>query len=498
MFGLCEEWSLLMCSCRESGTISELVIQAKDEPVTDIAPEGPEVHEAPEATSTESENVAMSSADATPETINLTEAFADDAGATSESRIADGAPADYSDTAQGAPVADATPVDSTDNQSATEPPTSDWVTQPEFAGQQIPQSTANQPSRVVRMAVIAGVVSGLVSGIGGYTVASYNSWSPRGAISLPDATQNSSVRASNSIAGLAKAVLPTVVSIEVTSQQGSGTGSGFVIRSSATESFILTNNHVATGAGANATITVQFQDQSQNKATIVGTDPSYDLAVLKVARGGLPVAQLGDSSNVVVGDLTIAIGSPLGLSGTVTSGIVSALDRPVTAGGQGVASFINAIQTDAAINPGNSGGPLINAQGQVIGVNSAIATLGNSGFGSESGSIGLGFSIPMNQARRVAQEIMSTGSSSHPVIGAELDVNYNGVGARIAGIVPGGPASKTALKIGDVITAIDGQQVKDGAELIVRIRAHMAGDVVTLSRKTGGDVRVTLKSQLTK
>jgi len=459
MFGLCEECSLRMCSCRESGTISELVNQAKDEPVTDIAPEGPdsegpEVHEALEVTSTESENVAVSPTDAA--------------------------------------------VDSTGHYLPAESPVSDRANEWDFTGQPNSESAATQSSRVVRMAVIAGVVSGLISGVGGYTVASYNSWSPRGAISLPAATQNSSVRASNTIAGLAKAVLPTVVSIQVTSQQGSGTGSGFIIRSSATESFILTNNHVATGAGPNADITVQFQDQSQVQATIVGTDPSYDLAVLKVSRGGLPVAQLGDSSNVVVGDLTIAIGSPLGLSGTVTSGIVSALDRPVTAGGQGSASFINAIQTDAAINPGNSGGPLINAQGQVIGVNSAIATLGNSGFGTESGSIGLGFSIPMNQARRVAQEIMNTGSSSHPVIGAELDVNYTGVGARIAGIVPGGPASKTALKVGDVVTAIDGQRVNDAAELIVRIRAHMAGDVVTLSRHSGDDVRVTLKSQSTK
>ena len=371
-----------------------------------------------------------------------------------------------------------------------------WVYQPP---QSAPVTEApTQPSRTVRLAVIAGLVSGLLSGIGGYTVASYNSWSPHGAITLPAATGATSTRASNSIAGLAKAVLPTVVSIEVTSLQGSGTGSGFIIRSSASESYILTNNHVASGAGTGADITVQFQDQSQVKATVVGTDPSYDLAVLKVARGDLPVAQLGDSSDVVVGDLTIAIGSPLGLSGTVTSGIVSALNRPVSAGGQGDASFINAIQTDAAINPGNSGGPLINAQGQVIGINSAIATLGNSSMGSQTGSIGLGFAIPMNQARRVAQEIMNTGYSSHPVIGAGLDSMYQGVGARIAEIVPGGPASKTALKVGDVITAIDGQKIKDGSELIVRIRAHEAGDVVTLSRDTGSDVRVTLKSQATK
>ena len=357
---------------------------------------------------------------------------------------------------------------------------------------------ATGPSRSVRLAVIAGVISGLLSGVGGYTIASYNSWAPHSAITLPTSETNSSPRASNSIAGLAKAVLPTVVSIEVSAAQGSGTGSGFVIRSTSNESFILTNNHVANGAGSNPSITVQFQDESQNKATVVGSDPSYDLAVLRVARGNLPVAQLGDSDNVVVGDATIAIGSPLGLSGTVTSGIVSALDRPVSAGQQTEASFINAIQTDAAINPGNSGGPLINAQGQVIGVNSAIATLGDSSFGGPSGSIGLGFAIPINQARRVAQEIMTTGASSHPVIGAELDGTYQGVGARIAGIVSGGPASKTDLKIGDVITAIDGQKVKDGSELIVRIRAHQAGDVVTLSRLNGSDVRVTLKAQVSK
>jgi putative serine protease PepD len=393
------------------------------------------------------------------------------------------------------PVAASVETQTTPSADVPNAPT--WVYQPP---QGLPVTQApdqsTQPSRGVRLAIIAGVISGLLSGIGGYTVASYNSWSPQGAITLPVEPGDSSARASNSIAGLAKAVLPTVVSIEVSSLEGSGTGSGFVIRSSATESYILTNNHVANGAGGNPSITVQFQDQSQNKATIVGANPSYDLAVLKVARGDLPVAQLGDSADVVVGDLTIAIGSPLGLSGTVTSGIVSALNRPVTAGGQGDASFINAIQTDAAINPGNSGGPLINASGQVIGVNSAIATLGNSSLGSQAGSIGLGFAIPMNQARRVAQEIINTGTSSHPVIGASLDASYNGIGARIASIVAGGPASKTSLKVGDVITAIDGQKVKDGSELIVRIRAREAGDVVTLTRKSGSDVRVTLKASV--
>jgi putative serine protease PepD len=250
---------------------------------------------------------------------------------------------------------------------------------------------------------------------------------------------------------------------------------------------------VATGAGDNATLTISFQDQSEELATIVGTNASYDLAVLKVNKGNLPVAVLGNSDDVVVGDTTIAIGSPLGLSGTVTSGIVSAVNRPVTAGGEGDASFINAIQTDAAINPGNSGGPLVNAKGQVIGINSAIATLSNSS--SQSGSIGLGFSIPINQAKRVAEELINSGTSSYPVIGVQLDMTYSGRGALISSIVDGGPASETDLEAGDVIVAIDGKNIQDGAELVVRIRAKVPGDTVVLKLENGKEISVVLGSE---
>jgi putative serine protease PepD len=263
-----------------------------------------------------------------------------------------------------------------------------------------------------------------------------------------------------------------------------------VIRSTAKESYILTNNHVATGAGGATKITVTFQDQTQEPATVVGTDASYDLAVLKIERGNLPVAALGDSTNVVVGDATIAIGSPLGLTGTVTSGIVSALNRPVTAGD---ASYISAIQTDAAINPGNSGGPLVNSHGEVIGINSAIATTGAPVSG-QSGSIGLGFAIPINQAKRVATELISTGTSTFPVIGVQLDMRYNGQGALVQSIVAGGPASKTKLATGDVITAIDGVKVGDGTELVVRIRAKIPGDVVDLTLSNGSVIKLTLGS----
>lgn len=346
----------------------------------------------------------------------------------------------------------------------------------------------------VKVAIATGVASGLFAGAAGFIGASFLDISPNNSIALPAESGDTSPRPDNSIAGIAKSVLPTVVSISVSSTTGSGTGSGFVIKSNATESFILTNNHVAKGAGDSAKITVSFQDQSEADATVVGANASYDLAVLKVSKGNLPVAVLGNSDDVVVGDTTIAIGSPLGLSGTVTSGIVSALNRPVTAGGEGDSSFINAIQTDAAINPGNSGGPLVNARGQVIGINSAIASLGSSSS-SQSGSIGLGFSIPINQAKRVAEELINSGTSSYPVIGVQLDMSYSGKGALVGAIVDGGPASKTELKAGDVIVAIDGRTVQDGSELVVRIRSRVPGDTVKLKLETGKEVSVVLGSE---
>lgn len=355
------------------------------------------------------------------------------------------------------------------------------------------EQSAGTASPAVKKAIIAGVISGLLAGMIGFMGASMIGNTPAPSISLPASSGDTSPRADDSIAGIAQAVLPVVVSIDVSSSQGSGTGSGFIIRSTANESFVLTNNHVVDGAGGSQDITVTFQDQTQETATIVGTDASYDLAVLRIDRGNLPVAALGDSDDVVVGDATIAIGSPLGLTGTVTSGIVSALNRPVTAGDATDVSFISAIQTDAAINPGNSGGPLVNSRGEVIGINSAIATTGSSVSG-QSGSIGLGFAIPINQARRVATELIETGSSSYPVIGVQLDMTYEKQGALIQSVVEGGPASETELAAGDVITAIDGVKVSDGTELVVRIRAKNPGDVVELTLEDGSVIEVTLGS----
>ena len=362
-----------------------------------------------------------------------------------------------------------------------------WVFQP-------PEVATKNNNRPLWIVVAIALISGLLGGALGYEVAARVSDTAGQSVTLQGKPGDTSPRPDGSIAKIASTVLPVVVSIEVTSTDSGGTGSGVIIASQSDLSYVLTNNHVVSGAGPNPRITVTFQNEKTVAATIVGRDPSYDLAVLKLRTGNLPVATLGNSNDVVVGDAAIAIGSPLGLSGTVTSGIISALNRPVTAGSSGDSSFINAIQTDAAINPGNSGGPLVNARGQVIGINSAIATLGSS-LGGESGSIGLGFAIPINEARRVANELIRTGSSTHPVVGISVDMRYTGIGAKVSEITPGGPAEKSDLKPGDVITAIDGEKVNDGTELIVKIRARNAGDKVVLSRLNDSDVTVTLGSR---
>jgi len=291
-------------------------------------------------------------------------------------------------------------------------------------------------------------------------------------------------RPADSVAGIAQRVLPTVVSIQVVSASSADTGSGFILRS---DGYILTNNHVVASAAGGGQITVQFNDGSTTAAKIVGRSPSYDLAVIKVARSGLAVSVLGNSDSVVVGDQSIAIGSPLGLAGTVTAGIISAVNRPVTTGTSGPEqSFISALQTDAAINPGNSGGPLVDGRGRVIGVNSAIATL-SSGT-TQSGSIGVGFSIPINQARRVAEQIIRTGSATYPVIGASLDPSYTGTGVRIQQVVPGGPAQTAGLRAGDVVISAGGKAVERPEDLVVAIRTEQPGQVLHLTYRRGAAV----------
>jgi S1-C subfamily serine protease len=293
-------------------------------------------------------------------------------------------------------------------------------------------------------------------------------------------------------------VLPSVVSIQVRTTDEEGTGSGVVIDA---KGYILTNNHVVSLAATSAgTIRVIYNDQSSSSARIVGRDPKTDLAVIKVDKPGLVVARLGDSSKIVVGDPVIAIGSPLGLAGTVTSGIVSALDRPVRLSGEGsdTNAVIDAIQTDAAINPGNSGGALVDGTGATVGINSAIASLGSQG---QSGSIGVGFAIPINAARRIALQLIHSGHVVHATLGVNArsvtDLGRRGGdGAEVEVVNRGGAAQKAGIREGDVITAIDGKPVSSSEELIVLVGSHQVGDTVTLAIDRGGSpktVRATLQ-----
>ena len=301
-------------------------------------------------------------------------------------------------------------------------------------------------------------------------------------------TKNKVERAPDSIAALAARVIPAVVSISVKGSSSSGTGSGFFLDSNG---YILTNNHVVEAAATRGTITVELSNGKKYGAKLIGRDNSYDLAVLKIDVTSAPTLQLGNSDLAQVGDSVIAIGSPLGLSGTVTSGIISSKNRAVTTGnGSGESSFINALQTDAAINPGNSGGPLVDSTGAVIGVNSAIATLGSS---SQTGSIGLGFAIPINQAKKTAEQLIKTGFATYPIMGISVDVRFTGTGALIssdgAGVTPAGPADKAGLKAGDIITTLDGIEINNSDELIVAIRSKSVGDKVKIKYTRNNIIR---------
>jgi putative serine protease PepD len=348
--------------------------------------------------------------------------------------------------------------------------------------------------------LIAGVVglcllSGVVGGVVGQVAADRINI---GGSTLPTAGVGATSRPAGSVANIAAHVLPSVVTIKVDGgSEGSATGSGFVIDR---KGHLLTNNHVVEAAGA-GDITVLLSNGDTEKATIVGRDASYDLAVLKVARTDLIPLTLGPSDKVVVGDQVIAVGAPLGLDQTVTTGIVSALNRPVTPGDGTESSYMNAIQTDAAINPGNSGGPLLDMNGQVIGVNSAIARVPGTS-GSTGGSIGLGFAIPSDQARRTADQLIATGKATHPIIGVKLDRTFTGEGAKVVdssdAVTAGGPAAKAGVKPGDVVIGFEGNRVRTPDQLIVSIRARAVGDTVTLRVQRGGqefDLKMTLEAE---
>ncbi|HET6560961.1 MAG TPA: trypsin-like peptidase domain-containing protein [Marmoricola sp.] len=293
-----------------------------------------------------------------------------------------------------------------------------------------------------------------------------------------------------SVAAVAAKVLPSTVQVRTLAGDGEdttgSTGSGFVIDR---RGHVITNNHVVEAAEDGGRIEVIDVDGRTHRAEIVGRSPVYDVAVLDVASPrGLEPAVLGSSRRMQVGQTVVAIGSPLGLSATVTSGIVSALDRPVTTGPSDASSFINAVQTDAAINPGNSGGPLVNLRGQVVGVNSAIATTGGI-LGGEAGNIGVGFAIPMEQVRVTARQLLDTGKAEYPVIGANVNTGPGSGGATVVGVPDGTPASRAGLLEGDRIVAVEGERVADGISLIVAIRTHRPGETIELTVVRDGDER---------
>jgi len=300
---------------------------------------------------------------------------------------------------------------------------------------------------------------------------------------------------------VAQKLLPSTVQVlaDYEGEELGATGSGFVLDK---QGHIVTNNHVVESADkANGKIQVVDQTAKRYDAEVVGRSPVYDLAVLYVKDLPNPQpAALGSSVTLRIGEGVVAVGSPLGLSSTVTSGIVSALNRPVSTRGdtEDSASYINAVQTDAAINPGNSGGPLVNLRGQVVGVNSAIATTGGAADG-ESGNIGVGFAIPIEQVKITADQILRNGEAEYPVIGATVNSDGSGDGAHIQDVEKGSPAEKAGLKKGDVVTALDGRFVNDSPTLIVAIRTHQAGDKVELTVDRNGDekkITVTLGSKV--
>lgn len=380
-----------------------------------------------------------------------------------------------------------------------------WAAAPAGPLQQTGQaapSVAQRRRRARKALVLGAVLLALVSGgVGGAVGAYLERNGGIGGVELPQAGKEPAGRDPDSVAGIAARALPSVVTLHVSGSEQSGTGTGFVLDD---QGHILTNNHVVEPAGEDGEITVTFHSGDTAEAELVGGDTGYDLAVVRVKGvSGLQPAPLGNSDNVQVGDPVVAIGAPFDLAGTVTSGIISAKQRPITAGGEsgdgGDISYVDALQTDAPINPGNSGGPLLDSRGRVIGINSAIRSAGggSEAEGEQAGSIGLGFAIPVNQGKRVAEELINTGRATHPVIGITLDMDYSGDGARVgteksggrAPVTAGGPGDRAGIEAGDVITEVDGQRVHSGEELIVKTRAHRPGDRLELTVERGGKER---------
>jgi putative serine protease PepD len=372
---------------------------------------------------------------------------------------------------------------------------------------------------IVAGTVVFALAAGFGAGALGARVTSDSaSGSASHTLTAASVSTSKAAPADGSVEQVAATLLPSVVSVLSSSSSSAGEGSGVILTA---DGMILTNNHVISGA---ASLQVQFNDGTTAEATVVGADPTDDLAVIKATGvSGLTPATLGSSGDLQIGQPVVAVGSPLGLSATVTSGIVSALNRPVRTSsaedqqqqqqqqlpgqdqqsqtGTSQDTVMNAIQTDAAINPGNSGGPLVDMSGNVIGINSAIASLSSSS--SEGGSIGVGFAIPIDQAKRIAQEIIDTGTATHAVLGASVGDATEGdnslltVGAKVADVTAGSGAEQAGLKSGDVITKLGSQNVDSADALIAAVRSATPNSQVDVTYTRGTEsntVTVTLGS----
>lgn len=401
-----------------------------------------------------------------------------------------------------------------------------------FYGQPQPEHPAPKRKGTGALVLTTAVIAALVGGGVGAGVTALADQNPAPSSTVSGTTIVNNTDSVNEITAAAEKATPSVVTIGVNGSAASGSGSGIILDS---DGHILTNTHVVTmdGQTNNASIEVQMSDGTVRQADVVGTDPTSDLAVIKMDTAGLNItpATLGDSSKLNVGDVSVAIGAPLGLQNTVTDGIISSLSRTIEVASSEVPNdseqsdnslgsqdspfefqmpdqqgqspsgtrntvSLNVIQTDAAVNPGNSGGALVNSKGEVIGVNVAIASAGSSGASSEAGNIGLGFAIPINYAQRIAQDLIDNGEASHGLLGATVSTSPAnddqsqtfGDGALIQEISNGGAADEAGIRRGDVITEFNGKKIAEAGQLTAAVRETEPGTEVTVKLNRNGSM----------